>query len=556
MPRSILLITLALVGCPAPWPADDTDTDDTDQAPEDTDEPDTSEPEDPWDDPTTVASTLTTSGVVTCTSPGRNTINPFEVLTEGEDWGGVHDWMDNEAGIISAAGIAVDDFNGDGHQDLFITGRKTPRYYLSTSLLTFEDATDTLPNATPDKSASASAIDIDTDGDIDLFVGGYKASNTLLRNDGSGQFTDGTEEAGFIEYNYRTVGSSWADFDLDGDVDVYLANYGVPQGVADPSLLYENDGTGVYAISDWELPKNAVEGHSFIGGWMDLNDDLYPELYVVNDFSWLFPNPLLWNQGDSFVEDNGDAGLRIKANCMGLGMGDINLDGVPDFMVPAWNRLDLLMSLNGEPLYYSAATVLGVNTNKNTQRQLGWASEMHDFDNDRDLDIYVVFGYLNAEPYNPPGQPDALYVQQFDGSFVEQATSLGLGDTGMSRGVAILDINDDGWLDVVKPNKNTAAKIYLANCGAESWVRVKLEQPGANSKAIGARVRVLQDDQSWTRWVSLSSTGLASSVPPEAHFGLGNLTTIQRLEVRWPDGEFSQYEQLEANQILTIRRDE
>jgi hypothetical protein len=551
MYRLILLSFGLLTACGSPWPVNDTDV-----VPDDTSSPDTHEPIDPRDDPTTVGSTLLASGVIICQSPGLNTVTPYELLIEGEHWGGTHDWMDNEPGIISAAGIAVDDFNGDGHYDLFITGRSSPRYYLSTGELQFDDATDTLPNATPSKSASASAIDIDVDGDMDLFVGGYKEPNALLINDGSGVFTDGTEAAGFTQYNYRTVGSSWADFDLDGDLDVYIPNYGVPQGVADPSLLYENDGNGVFSISDWELPKNAVEGHAFIGGWFDLNDDLYPELYVVNDFSWMHPNPLLWNQGDSFLEDDGTAGLRIKANCMGLGIGDINLDGVPDMMVPAWNRLDLLMSLNGEPLYYSAATVLGINLNKNTQRQLGWASEMHDFDNDTDLDIYVVFGYLNADPPNSSEQPDALYVQQFDGSFVEQATTFGLGDRGMSRGVAILDLNNDGWLDIVKPNKNIAAKIYLATCGAEHWVRVKLEQPGANPKAIGARVRVLQDDQAWTRWISLSSTGLASSVPPEAHFGLGSLTTIQRLEVRWPDGEYSQYEQLEADQILTIRREE
>ena len=125
------------------------------------------------------------------------------------------------------------------------------------------------------------------------------------------------------------------------------------------------------------------------------------------------------DQGDSSTDD-GNAGLDVKANCMGLGVGDINEDGVPDVMVPAWNRLDLLMSLNGEPMFFSSASSLGINTNKNTQRQLGWASEMHDFDNDRDLDIYVVFGYLNAEPFNPTRQPDAFFAQQADGTFSER----------------------------------------------------------------------------------------------------------------------------------------
>ena len=224
----------------------DTDTSEETAVPADTSEPGPA----PWPDPTTVASSLIQSGVITCPTPLDRIETPYEVLVEGTDWGLPHEWMDNEPGIISAAGVAVADLNGDGHEDLFFTGRKSVRLYLSTGPLQFTDATELLPDTIPNKSASATAVDVDADGDLDLFVGGYKTSNVLLVNDGTGVFSDGTQAAGFTAHDYRTVGSSWADFDGDGDLDVYIANYGTPQQPADPSLLYENDGTGHFELSD------------------------------------------------------------------------------------------------------------------------------------------------------------------------------------------------------------------------------------------------------------------------------------------------------------------
>jgi hypothetical protein len=153
--------------------------------------------------------------------------------------------------------------------------------------------------------------------------------------------------------------------------------------------------------------------------------------------------------------------------------------------------------------------------------------------------VHVPYGNLATRFGEPqPRQPDALYLQRADGSFVDVAARHGLDSEAPDRVGLPIDVNGDGWLDLAKPGLNGELLLHTARCGVDAWLTIDLRDTTApNSRAVGATVRVFAGDRQWLRRVRAGGTGMGAGAGPRLRVGLGDLDTVDRIEITWPDGE-------------------
>ena len=493
---------------------------------------------------------------------------------------------------IWAGGEMAGDFDGDGWLDVMTPNelgvelfKGSPSGFTSlgpTVLGAFELSFGT----------GGSVADYDGDGDLDVYVTRFvgdpgpdlpgMGKNRLLQNNGDGSFTDVTDVAGVdgcgfdpntgTDGCYRTMSSSWGDMDGDGDLDLFVGNYGwvdesgIPQDEflpAEPSFLYRNDGDGTFTDVSERLPQTFRDGYTYAGGFFDLDDDGHLDLYILNDFGNKWPNHVLLGVGDgTFTDDllTNSTGLIYPTTAMGLGVGDFNRDGMMDFAVAKWNGNHLWLSndLVGW-IDYADATNFVVKA----PQKVGWGSLAADMNNDGLLDIVQQYGHVaNENPVwsNPRSQPDALYLNVGTAeqpAFQDVGLEWGVADPGVNRGVVIADFDRDGYLDIAKRNLNGPNVVYNSRCGDGQWLRVELEQPGTmNVDAIGAKLTVHAGEHRLTRWMYSGGAGYGAGNPPEVHFGLGDVEHIDKITVRWPDGKVSVVDDVAASQAIIITRGE
>jgi len=503
-------------------------------------------------DPGTPVQT-TTSGPILCADPTARDEARFDMV-EAVGEAAKPAW-------VYAAGLVFGDFDDDGYVDAIIPGGYNTYYYVGLPDGTLDWATSRLAHLTLDLATGGSMADYDGDGDLDVLITRYLATDVLLSNVG-GDFVDVTESAGLSLDPHRTTASAWADFDRDGDLDLWTGGYGVvdDSGIdhstflpGDPSKLYRYAGDGTFTDISDTLPDTAHHGYTFAGGWHDMDADGWPELYIVNDFGVAYPNALFWNRQGTLVADAGASGLDVAITGMGLASGDLNGDERPDLLMTQWDGLVLLES-SGFDTWFDWAPVRNLKNDPERNQLVAWGADFADVDNDGDLDANVGYGFLATE-YDPPLlEPDALYIQE-GGIFTDEADAWGVADLIATRGAVVADLDNDGWIDIAKANANGPARVMRSRCGDNAWLRVQLRWEGsANTRAIGARVRVVHEQTSQIRTIYAGGTSMASAGPPEAHFGLGDLDAVTRLEVEWPDGERSVLENIDTRQVLIVRR--
>ena len=484
------------------------------------------------------------------------------------------DWIDPMAG----SGVGVGDLDGDGLRDLLIPQLGTDQILLQTPGGDFVDATaDLWPEVRDQVSAAAHMVDIDGDDDLDVFVchsgqpGQFEAiPNALYLNDGSGHLTDVSEAWGVDQMTRPCYGASFGDIDGDGDLDVALANYDPCAGDEEcarilewpsPQLLWRQTPDGFEDVSE-RLGDLARTSLPYVAALLDVDGDHDLDVYLVNDtrrdISFAEPSRLFLNDGSGGMKWAGEGyGSELHLEAMGLGLGDVNGDLALDMVIPAVRQFALLVSSSAGGGWFDEARARGlVVPEDDTARYYAWGTELADLDNDADLDVLAVFGYLLGEPgpQNPEAQPDALYLNA-DGDFSQVAEAWGFDDDGIGRGLLVIDLDGDGWLDVLKRELEGPVRAYRGRCDPDmAWLEVALRQPGPNTRAIGATVTVEAGAQVLRRWVVLGGHGFASSGDGAVHFGLGTAQRIQRLTVTWPDGEETVLTDLVPWQAITVVR--
>jgi enediyne biosynthesis protein E4 len=542
--KAALLVALGgLLGCTGPDedPPIDTDSGDTDSDDTDTDTGELL---------STVPSSIA-GQIRVCESPELRAGGPFEEISfkaTNPDWS-----------YLSGYGVAVIDIDASGGLDIVLPAENA--VYLNDGNGGFQLVEDRLPETANLAFCSAvTGADYDGDGDFDLFVSLYEYGNRLWRNDGTGHFEDVTEGSGITQDERDTQGSSWADFDGDGDLDLFVANHGFVEpppiteyGPADMNELYENNGDGTFTDVSERLDESVNVGYTFQGLWYDFDQDGALDLYLVNDFGQVISNGVLLNEEGHFVPAVNQKGLNVALASMGFAVGDVNMDGSPDFFISAWKTGTLLYSMQSQ--WFDFTDAVGIN-DQVTLPRIGWGAWFADMDVDGDHDLQVLYGFLDTHWANPVEQLDSLFIQDAQLTMADQAADWGLTSTDSRRGLIVADVNRDGWPDPVYTSVLGDHGVSLSRCGEGAWLRVSLEQPGMNRHGISATVRVVSGDTVWTEWIWAGGVGFAGGGPPEALFGLGTLATVDRVEVIWPDGEVSQFADVATQQAVHIRREE
>ncbi len=524
--------------------------------------------------------TVVEQGVVTCASPELRASGPMELTSGGPDWEQQAAFVD-PGSVEYGQGVVVADFDGDGRLDILLPNVGQDELFLGTAEGTYRRVEGRLPE-NGDRTEAASAADVDDDGDLDVLAVNRGEPNAIWLNDGTGTFT-AKEDAGLQQERFGSIGSTWGDVNGDGVLDLFIGAHfsrarqedtgeevpaappneeGNPLGVGDPNEFYLGVGDGSFVDRGDVMRPHMMRGYTFAPGLHDLDLDGDLDLYLVNDFgTFAIPNVLLRNdaadQEPVWTDISESSGTGKALQGMGLGVGDVNGDGLPDMLVSSWSEMALFESAP-DGVYVDTALSRGLSLGEN-DRYVAWGTELADVDNDGRLDAIVAFGMAPGLGENPPGtnpeeQPDGLWLQDEDGRFVQVADDWDLGDGFIGMGFAAVDLNGDGFLDLVKRFLDAPARIYLARCDERAWLRVRLHQPAPNVDAVGARLEVQAGELSLTRTIQIGGTNLSSSILPEAHFGLGSEPLVDRLVITWPDGEQSIVQDLATSQQVDIHR--
>ncbi len=207
-------------------------------------------------------------------------------------------------------------------------------------------------------------------------------------------------------------------------------------------------------------------------------------------------------------------------------------------------------------LWVESSASMGLMAAQGAGRSVAWGGDLADLDNDGHLDAVFTYGGVFGEAY-PKAQPNELFHNRGDGSFEPVGDLWGWNEQNVGRGAIAVDVNNDGWLDLVDRELGGVVTVSTAACDARAWLKIRLhDEARPNSRAVGAKVVVVAGEERQVRWVTAGSRSYCSGGPPEVHFGLGALEAIDRIEVLWPTGEERVYEGVATRQVLDLWPDD
>lgn len=493
----------------------------------------------------------------------------------------------------TGAGGCFFDFDNDGWQDIYLvnSGRVEKGRLIKSApgVLfhnngdgTFADVTQKAGVAGRGFGMGAAAADFDGDGFVDLYVYGYGGS-TLYRNKGNGTFADVTAKAKVSgPAEEFAVTAAWGDFDGDGHLDLFVGNYlkwnpqrelcpnnnvqsACSPGVYDGqgSHLYRNNGDGSFSDVGAQVGVKDTRGKPMAVLFFDENNDGKQDIFVANDQTG---NKLYLNRGDKFADATLQSGTgydetgRSQAS-MGTDIADYNGDGRLDIAFGTFqNDANTLYRNDGRDIF--SLVSWPANIGGATLERLAFGTLFLDYDNDGRPDLFFANGHVsdNVAQYQPGvtwKQPDTL-LRNVDGrKFEDVSPALGQAFTQprVGRGCARGDFNNDGWLDILVNNSGDAP-FLLRNEGMANrhWITLKLEMSGPNRDAIGARVELVVGKHHQVDEVRAGSGGYLASNDLRLHFGLGETTRIDSLQIRWPDGKKQKLTDLPTNKFITIHQ--
>jgi hypothetical protein len=494
-------------------------------------------------------------------------------------------------------GLAVIDYNNDGWMDLYVVNGatiesvlagKTPyrsALYRNNRDGTFTDVT--LEAGVPNRGwgKGAVAADFNGDGHQDIYVVNF-GPNVLYINNGDGTFRDATAEAGVGDPRWSAAAAA-ADYDKDGDLDLYVVNYldydltrlptqgkfclyqGIPVACGPRGLkgagdtLYRNNGDGTFTDVSQQAGVSDPEGYYGLGAaWGDYDDDGWLDLFVANDST---PNYLFRNMGDGRFRDMAlEAGVAFSEEGreqagMGVEFEDFDNDGRLDIAVTNFSDdYNTLYRNLGNGAFRDDSHASGLAAD--SWRDLSWGVGFFDFNNDGWKDLFIASGHIYPQVDRHPinisyRQRNKLYLNTGGPRLrpVGAEAGAGLQIARSFRGAAFADFNNDGQMDVAVSALDEAP-VLLMNRGiaAHHWILIQLEGRTANRAGVGARILVRTGDLTQTREVKAGGS-YASSNDPRAHFGLGRAEQIDEIIVKWPSGTVTKLTGVDANQILKIR---
>ncbi len=542
--------------------------------------------------------------------------------------------------FYNGGGVAIGDVNNDGLPDIYLTGNMVSnKLYLNQGNLKFKDITKSAGvGGNKPWSTGVNMVDINADGLLDIYVSnagnmkGNNHDNDLYINNGDLTFTEKAEAYNLAKTGFTTH-ASFFDYDKDGDLDAYILNNsnipvsslgyaeqrhvraqdwkGVPdifKGVGD--MLLRNDNGSFVDVSIEAGIYGSLIGFGLGVMVTDINKDLYPDLYVSNDFyerDYLYIN----NQDGTFTEDIKSWTSHLSLSAMGIDIADINNDGhsdifITDMLPEADQRVKSVMEFEGYNVFNLKQSkdfyqqyiqnTLQLNNGNGSFSEIAyfsgvdatdwsWAGLLVDMDNDGFRDIYITNGInhdltdldfvdffaneiiqkmaltgrkqsidsiIEKMPIRP--QPNYAYRNNGDITFSNANKDWGFELPSMSNGAAYGDLDNDGDLELVVNNVNMQVFIYQNNSNELSnnhHIRLKLQGKEKNPFAVGSTV-ILYTDEDILQQELIPSRGFQSSMDYVMTIGLGDKTIIDSLRVIWPDGLTQKIEKVKSNQTLQL----
>ncbi|MEE8133579.1 MAG: CRTAC1 family protein [Gemmatimonadales bacterium] len=509
---------------------------------------------------------------------------PSELLIPPEAFGAGEDaplFVDvaRDRGVAAAnllGGSIMDDFDNDGFLDIFTTTYDpcgNVIVYHNNGDGTFTDRTVEAGLSGQLGGFNAVQTDYDNDGFLDVLIlrgawqGPYgRRRNSLLRNKGDGTFVDVTKNANLDYPAYPTQAGAWADYDNDGDLDLYVGNEAASQDFHYPSQLFRNNGDGTF--SNVNRAAGVMNDRMAKGvAWGDYDNDGDPDLYVSN----IGPNRLYRNNGDgTFTDVAPDLGLDEPSDRSFVPwFWDFDNDGWLDLYVAGYSATlaQIAADYMGRPArgarpklfrndqaggFEDVTVAVGL-----AELQLPMGANFGDIDNDGWLDIYLATG-------SPPLEmilPNVMYRNVGGTAFVDVTLAAGVGHLEKGHGVAFGDIDNDGDQDIYVQMGgfspiDYAPNALFANTGnANHWITVRLIGHTTNRVAIGARVRLTVNDGGTRRRIygTVSSGGSFGASSLQLEMGVGKATVVEELEVWWPtSGTRQVFRDVAVDQIIGI----
>ncbi len=436
------------------------------------------------------------------------------------------------AGTGYGMGVAVGDYDNDGKPDMFLANVGSNQLLHNNGDGTFSDVTvrSRLSGALLDGkkmwSVAAGWFDYNNDGFLDLYVVNYckwelsldpkcavegtrtycdprlygPLHSTLYRNNGDGTFTDVSEQTGIAKHLGKGMGVSFADYNGDGYMDVFVANDTMP------NFLFHN-----------------------------LHGKAFEEVGAQAGVAYADDGSVLSGMGSDFR--------------------DVNNDGLPDIWHTALEHETFSLFLNhghGQFFDGTAASRLG----RITRDMSGWGNGIMDFDNDGWKDLFVTRSGVNDNGIDDRNHEPCSVVRNLsNGRFEDVSVDVGpsFQIPAAHRGVAFGDLDNDGWIDAIVTVLNGPAKLFRnVSQNANHWVLLRLVGTKSNRMGIGAQIKLTTDDGAIQYNQVTTSVGYAGSSDSRVHFGLGAARGIAEIEIRWPSGIRQVLKDVTGDRIVTI----
>jgi hypothetical protein len=494
----------------------------------------------------------------------------------------------------SGAGCAFLDYDNDGWMDIYLVNSGpsdfyTPPHPLRNALYrnnrdgTFTDVTEKAGVAGGGYGMGVAIGDYNGDGFPDLYVTQY-GRNILFRNNADGTFTDVTKRAGVAAPGWSSS-AVWFDYDNDGRLDLFVCQFAefdksVPCGVdADgthhyciprifkprPSWLFHNNGDGTFTDVSKETGIAGHLGKAWGVVATDLNNDGRMDLFVAND---TVANFLFMNRGGRFEEIGLAADIAYSAegrarSGMGVDSADFDEDGWMDLFVANIDQeIFSLYRNNHDETFDDVAMEAGVGMA--TRWMSGWGLKFFDYDNDGNMDLIIANGFPDdlVEEYSREvtyREPLLLFQKQFqkNGATYKNVSAQSgpiFSQNFAARGLAIGDFNNDGAVDVLVSNNDSAPLLLQNNIGRKNhWLGIKLVGKKCNTDAVGARVLYQSGDLRRSR-MKVGSGSFLSAHDPRLVLGIGERLKLDWLEVRWPQpsGALERFSNLPIDCYITL----